>query len=522
MSTTETTALTAQDYQPGQAVFFAANRVWYPGVVTKATKTTVTVKYTKGSGSSYEQTVNPTHPFSAGGTLGHLASRVRPADDFAPKGDPAAIRRAIADAELDGPSTPSIAAELVKTIDKMAGKQVAGLELMREAAEQAHADEEHIAAHFPTAIELGAEEALTESAIGAEYTGTVELRTGSTMPFAIVDWQIPAAIVGFARSEAGAATAAKKQSHRYFAAIIDGKVTVEVPATAPLRTHRITFANKTTNPIVAKASPAAAATGAELDAIVAEKATPAKKAAAKATPAKVVAPAKKVVSRTDPAHVTATNVAGFPIGAAEPNQDRIGLPAAGHDGYFIRYARGAYDLAARIGDVDGPAWLALCRHGNATGSDQLMGPNSSAEKQAARRKEWCEECAAGNPATDYTAGTAPATPAKKATPAKAAAKKANGGGFDLKAYNGLSAEQKARYQEAKTAGASAADALDAVLAPEPSPRKKAQAVKKADHAAQVKAEEAITAKATPRRTRKPTLVMTEKGTTLVPAKKATK
>jgi hypothetical protein len=158
--------------------------------------------------------------------------------------------------------------------------------------------------------------------------------------------------------------------------------------------------------------------------------TPAKAAAAKTQPAEVEP--RKPAARTSPEYVTKTNVAGFPIGPAEPNQERIGNPVPGHDGYYVRYARGAYDLCARIGEVDGPAWLAVCRHGNSAGADALMG-ESGAERAAAARKTWCADCAAGTsaaPAPQSAAkasrGRSPNASARAAAPAaeKAAASKA--------------------------------------------------------------------------------------------------
>jgi hypothetical protein len=74
----ETVALKASDYTVGQPVEFAANRTWYPGRITKVGKSTVTVAYTKGSGQTYEQAVNPEKPFMAGGKLGRVVSRVQP------------------------------------------------------------------------------------------------------------------------------------------------------------------------------------------------------------------------------------------------------------------------------------------------------------------------------------------------------------------------------------------------------------------------------------------------------------
>jgi hypothetical protein len=155
-----------------------------------------------------------------------------------------------------------------------------------------------------------------------------------------------------------------------------------------------------------------------------------RKTPAKAQPAEVAA--CKPAARTSPEFVTKTNLAGFPIGTAEPNQERIGSPVPGHDGYYVRYARGAYDLCARIGDVDGPAWLAVCRHGNSAGADSLIGENG-VERAAAARKTWCADCAAGAsaaPAPQSAAkpsrGRSPKASARAAAPAaeKASASKA--------------------------------------------------------------------------------------------------
>jgi hypothetical protein len=111
-------------------------------------------------------------------------------------------------------------------------------------------------------------------------------------------------------------------------------------------------------------------------------------------------PPRPAVARTDPAFVNETNVIGFRIGDAEPNKERIGTPVPGVAGYFVRYARGAYDLAARMEDLGGaPDWLAVCRHGNSAGADKLMGPEG-VEKVAAARKTWCADCAAGSPAPE--------------------------------------------------------------------------------------------------------------------------
>lgn len=65
-------------YEVGQLVELAANRVWYPGVVTKVGPKRVEVLYRKGSGVEYRQAVNPAEPFNAGGSLGRLPSRIRP------------------------------------------------------------------------------------------------------------------------------------------------------------------------------------------------------------------------------------------------------------------------------------------------------------------------------------------------------------------------------------------------------------------------------------------------------------
>jgi hypothetical protein len=77
MSTTPDTT-TPETYEVGQQVEFAANKVWYPGTVTKVGRSTVTVTYVKGSGEVYTQTVNPSNEFHAGGRLGTVPSRVRP------------------------------------------------------------------------------------------------------------------------------------------------------------------------------------------------------------------------------------------------------------------------------------------------------------------------------------------------------------------------------------------------------------------------------------------------------------
>jgi hypothetical protein len=77
MTTTPDTT-TTETYEVGQQVEFAANKVWYPGTVTKVGRSTVTVTYVKGSGETYTQAVNPSNEFHAGGRLGTVPSRVRP------------------------------------------------------------------------------------------------------------------------------------------------------------------------------------------------------------------------------------------------------------------------------------------------------------------------------------------------------------------------------------------------------------------------------------------------------------
>jgi hypothetical protein len=118
--------------------------------------------------------------------------------------------------------------------------------------------------------------------------------------------------------------------------------------------------------------------------------------ATKSTSTKKAAPAKKAAPsgpRTDPALITATNKVGFPIGAATPDElrSRVGQPVKGHRGYYVRYPYASYDLAAKVGNGSGPAWMAVCRHGNTATAEALMGPEG-VEKVAAARKTWCDEC----------------------------------------------------------------------------------------------------------------------------------
>jgi hypothetical protein len=317
------------------------------------------------------------------------------------------------------PKVASLAGALTDTLDRLAGQQVAGLESLREAA----------------------------------TSGSEAVAAGLSAPLLCGVCYHPM-------------TAAQEK------AFVNGRNPGH--KVQGWSSHKITLA---TDPFEAKK--AAKRTGADRllhmdEARDARKAAAATKKAAKATPA--TNSATKVVARTDPAFVTATNVAGFPIGAAEPNQERIGLPVPGHDGYFVRYARGAYDLAARIGDVDGPAWLALCRHGASASSEKLMG-EGGVEPLAAQRKTWCADCAAGTPAGEVAPAPEKAQTTKAARSAKstppAAAPVARGGARanvapassgGLAAYNALTPEQKARYAEAKAGGATTAEAHAIVAA----------------------------------------------------------
>jgi hypothetical protein len=126
----------------------------------------------------------------------------------------------------------------------------------------------------------------------------------------------------------------------------------------------------------------------------------AKKATKATKKAEATAPAKKAQGpRTDPALITKTNKVGFPIGSATPDalRERVGSPVKGHRGYYIRYPYASYDLAAKVGNGSGPAWMAVCRHGNVATTDCLMGPDG-VEKVAAARTTWCPECGAAKKA----------------------------------------------------------------------------------------------------------------------------
>jgi hypothetical protein len=404
--------LTGADFFVGQPVQFAANGTWYPGLVTKATKVTVTVDYTKGSGQKYTQTVNPSKPFHAGAKLGTVPSQVRP-DSIK--------------AKATFPTTASLAGELAATIDTFAGKQVAGLDKLRAAAADADAVKASERIAEATAARQAAE-ARKELQWGTAKTH--DLHDGDELWYGGQSRTKP-------RTEPIRGTYRDTGPSNRWVQATEGGGRYSLGGVAT-RFHAAKIVNeaKVVDAVVKAVTKGEKASAAGMAEHVAKTAANAKaQASKKATPAKVAkaaAPAKKVVARTDPAHVTKTNLAGFPIGPAEPNQERIGRPVDGHPGYYVRYARGAYDLAARVGEnvgaggkateVDGPSWLAICRHGNSRGSEQLMGPDTSAEKLAARRKEWCPKCAENSPATDYTAlpkaSPAKATAAKQATPRK--------------------------------------------------------------------------------------------------------
>ena len=70
---------------------------------------------------------------------------------------------------------------------------------------------------------------------------------------------------------------------------------------------------------------------------------------------------------------------------------RVGSPVKGHRGDYVRYPYASYDLAAKVGNGQGPAWMAVCRHGNTATAEALMGPEGI-EKVAAARKTWCPQC----------------------------------------------------------------------------------------------------------------------------------
>lgn len=205
------------------------------------------------------------------------------------------------------------------------------------------------------------------------------IETATTSPFVLVDTDPKPGtvfanrtavagqphIVGFAKTEEAAKARATKKATIVVLPVIDGKVSVEMPELP---------GTVETDPQPVKAVKKSAGTKADL--------------------------------------ITATNLVGFPIGGATPDhlRERVGSAVEGHDGYYVRYPYATYNLARKVGEVEGPDWLAVCQHGNVSaGAAQLMGPEG-VEKQAAARKTWCAECA--------TPAPKPAPATKKAEPAK--------------------------------------------------------------------------------------------------------
>ena len=133
-------------------------------------------------------------------------------------------------------------------------------------------------------------------------------------------------------------------------------------------------------------------------------------------------PARKPAA-SGPSLITATNLVGFPIGGATPDalRDRVGSAVEGCPGYFVRYPYASYDLARKVGEVEGPEWLAVCRHGKAEGAAQLMGPEG-VEKVAAARKTWCPSAPRGPLAANRPspAASKPAPYTENPAPAKRA------------------------------------------------------------------------------------------------------